>query len=119
MQFFHKTKESLCTGTHTLIAPIFITVPSVGTNLVIALDGSRSVKPEDFMKMKDSVKEIINSLIVSPQDSRVGVMEYSDQVNVVFHLNKYPNNKDIIDAIDGIQPSLGNGRVLDEVQQQH
>jgi hypothetical protein len=87
----------------------------VGTNVVIALDGSRNVKPEDFTKMKNSVKDIINSLVVSPRDSRVGVLEYSDQVNVFFHLNKYTNNKEVLDAIDGIQPSLGNGRVLDEV----
>lgn len=87
----------------------------MGTNVVIALDGSRNVKPEDFTKMKNSVKDIINSLVVSPRDSRVGVLEYSDQVNVFFHLNKYTNNKEVLDAIDGIQPSLGNGRVLDEV----
>lgn len=87
----------------------------MGTNVVIALDGSRNVKPEDFTKMKNSVKDIINSLVVSPRDSRFGVLEYSDQVNVFFHLNKYTNNKEVLDAIDGIQPSLGNGRVLDEV----
>ena len=82
---------------------------------MIALDGSRNVEPEDFIKMKNSVKEIVNSLVVSPQDSRVGLLEFSDQVNVVFHLNKYTNNKDVIDAIDNVQPSRGNGRVLDEV----
>ena len=87
----------------------------MGTNVVIALDGSRNVKPEDFTKMKNSVKNIINSLVVSPQDSRVGVLEYSDQVNVIFHLNQYRNNRGVLDAIDDIQPSFGNGRVLDEV----
>ncbi len=87
----------------------------MGKNVVIALDGSRNVKPEDFTKMKNSVKNIINSLVVSPQDSRVGVLEYSDQVNVIFHLNQYRNNRGVLDAIDDIQPSFGNGRVLDEV----
>ena len=82
---------------------------------MIALDGSRNVKPEDFIKMKNSVKEVVNSLVVSPRDSRVGLLEYSDQVNVVFHLNKYTNSKDVVDAIDNVQPSRGIGRVLDEV----
>jgi predicted fused transcriptional regulator/phosphomethylpyrimidine kinase len=90
-------------------------VPRVGTNVVIALDGSRNVKPDDFTKMKNSIKKIINSLVVSPEDSRVGLLEYSDRVNVIFHLNEYNNKKDVQDAIDVIQPSLGNGRVLDEV----
>ena len=82
---------------------------------MIALDGSRNVKPEDFIKMKNSVKEVVNSLVVSPRDSRVGLLEYSNQVNVVFHLSKYTNNKDVVDAIDNVQPSRGIGRVLDEV----
>lgn len=82
---------------------------------MIALDGSRNVNPKDFAKMKESVKDVVNSLVVSPEDSRVGVMEYSDLVNVVFHLDKYENNKEVVNALDDIQPSLGNGRVLDEV----
>ena len=87
----------------------------MGTNVVIALDGSRNVKPKDFIKMKNSVKNIISSLVVSPEDSRVGLLEYSDQVNVIFHLNEHQNNKEVLDAIDDVQPSYGNGRVLDEV----
>lgn len=100
---------------HAFVGLPLILVPSVGTNIVIALDGSRNVKADDFTKMKDSVKDIVSSLVVSPRDSRVGVLEYSDTVNVVFGLNQYENNKDVLDAVDDIQPSLGNGRVLDEV----
>lgn len=91
-------------------------VPSIGTNLVIALDGSQNVKPEDFDKMKNSIKDMLKIMIVSQQDSRVGVVEYSDRVDVAFHLNKYISKKDVVAALNNIQPSLGNGQNLNEVR---
>ncbi|XP_046851485.1 collagen alpha-3(VI) chain-like [Xenia sp. Carnegie-2017] len=92
-----------------------VCVPSIGTNLVIALDGSQNVKPEDFDKMKNSIKNMLKIMIVSQQDSRVGVVEYSDRVDVAFHLNKYISKKDVVAALNNIQPSIGNGQNLNEV----
>lgn len=52
---------------------------------------------------------------MSPRDSRVGVIEYSDNANVIFHLNKYQNIKDVKEAVENIQPSRGIGLSTDEV----
>lgn len=81
---------------------------------MFALDGSRDLRPEGFVLVKNSINTILDSLTISPRDSQVGVLEYSDKANIAFHLNQNRNVKDVKEAIQNIQPSLGAARVTDE-----
>ena len=58
------------------------------TDLVIILDASTSVTEGNFQKMRDFVKDFLGSADVNSGSVRVGIMTYSTEVQVIFHLNE-------------------------------
>lgn len=71
-------------------------------DLVFALDASTSINKQNFEKVVDFVKSIIEGLRVGSVDSsrpsRVGLLTYSDGVNVQFHLNTFAMKYNILNA---------------------
>ena len=66
------------------------------------LDGSGSITIENWYKVLNFTKTIVNSFPVGPDQFRIGVVSYSNRATVAFHLNTYDNKQDILDAIDVI-----------------
>ena len=58
------------------------------TDLAIILDASTSVTEANFQKMRDFVKEFISKADIDSGSVRVGIIIYSTEVQINFHLDE-------------------------------
>uniref|UniRef100_A0A4W4DZ30 VWFA domain-containing protein n=1 Tax=Electrophorus electricus TaxID=8005 RepID=A0A4W4DZ30_ELEEL len=73
-------------------------------DLVFIIDGSRSVRPHEFETMRKFMIDIIHELDVSLDTTRVGVVQYSSQVQNVFSLKDFTTHEQMVKAINKIIP---------------
>uniref|UniRef100_A0A8C9R160 Matrilin 4 n=1 Tax=Scleropages formosus TaxID=113540 RepID=A0A8C9R160_SCLFO len=73
-------------------------------DLVFIIDSSRSVRPHEFETMRKFMIDIINTLDVGANATRVGVVQYSSQVQNVFSLKSFSKKQDMVKAINQIIP---------------
>ena len=84
-------------------------------DLVFALDGSQSVGKEGFNNIKNLVVTMLDNYNISEGGTHVGVIEFSNQANVVFPLNQLFDSTLIKDQVQRIVSSGGKETVTDEV----
>uniref|UniRef100_A0A8C8A371 Collagen, type XXVIII, alpha 2b n=1 Tax=Oryzias sinensis TaxID=183150 RepID=A0A8C8A371_9TELE len=70
--------------------------------LVFVLDSSESVGPENFEIIKDFVMALVDRVTVGSKATRIGLVLYSLDVNLVFDLLRYSTKEDIKLAIRSI-----------------
>ena len=75
--------------------------------MVFILDASGSIGKVNFESMKQSVINIVSSLTIGPENTRVAVIVYDDNVSLIFNLNSHMTNDSLIDAIENIQYTGG------------
>lgn len=73
-------------------------------DIVFVIDSSRSVRPFEFETMRRFMMDIIGSLDVGPNATRVGVIQYSSQVQNIFSLKTFFTRADMEKAINSIVP---------------
>ncbi|XP_077433342.1 matrilin-4 isoform X2 [Vanacampus margaritifer] len=73
-------------------------------DLVFLIDSSRSVRPHEFESMRKFMIDILDTLEVGLNATRVGVVQYSSQVRSEFSLNAYGAVSNMVDAIQRIVP---------------
>ena len=72
-------------------------------DLIFALDSSGSIGPSNYQKVREFVKNFIMSgITIGRDDDQVGVIIFSDGTRVVFNLNTYQNQVQLLDAINNI-----------------
>ncbi|KAK7502428.1 hypothetical protein BaRGS_00006381, partial [Batillaria attramentaria] len=82
-------------------------------DLVFAFDASTSVKEEGFYAMKDFIKDFLFITDIDSGNARVGVLIFSNEGYIAFHLNTYRQKQAIYDAIDAIPYPYGNRNTAD------
>ena len=86
---------------------------------VIILDASTSVTERNFQKMRDFAKDLVDKADVDSGSVRFGVLIYSTEVEIQFHLNEYRTSADIKAAIDLIPYIYGSTNSADALQSMH
>ncbi|XP_064364502.1 matrilin-3 isoform X2 [Dromaius novaehollandiae] len=73
-------------------------------DLVFIIDSSRSVRTEEFEKVKIFLSKMIDTLDVGERATRVAVMNYASTVKVEFPLRTYFDKASMKEAISHIEP---------------
>lgn len=65
---------------------------SENQDIVVVLDSSTSIARRDFKEQLEFVNSLIQKIAVGPNDNQVGVVSFSDNYRLNFHLNanRYP-----------------------------
>ena len=86
---------------------------------VIILDASTSVTERNFQKMREFAKDLVDKADVDSGSVRFGVLIYSTEVAIQFHLNEYRTSADIKAAIDTIPYIYGSTNSADALKTMH
>ncbi|XP_048208189.1 matrilin-3 [Perognathus longimembris pacificus] len=73
-------------------------------DLVFIIDSSRSVRPQEFTKVKTFVSRIIDTLDIGASDTRVAVVNYASTVKIEFQLQTYSDKRSLKQAVGRIAP---------------
>ena len=76
-------------------------------DIVFVMDSSGSVGEENFQRMKEFIKDILQQLNVVSCKYRIGLVKYGSSAFVQFHLNSYNTTAELMTAIDGVGFSFG------------
>uniref|UniRef100_A0ACB8FR36 Cartilage matrix protein n=1 Tax=Sphaerodactylus townsendi TaxID=933632 RepID=A0ACB8FR36_9SAUR len=74
------------------------------TDLVFIIDSSRSVRPSEFEQVKVFLSQVIESLDVGPNATRVGVVNYASAVKNEFSLKTHRTKAPLLQAVRRIEP---------------
>lgn len=72
-------------------------------DIVMVLDSSGSIGEENWFKVLDFAKIILNLYPVGDTGIRMGAIWYGNRADIAFHLNSYGNASDIETAIDSMR----------------
>ena len=67
------------------------------------MDSSGSLHKEGFQKQKGFIKSIAKTLDITPLDSQIGVITYSDRASVGIKLSDYQYHEDLIKAVEALE----------------
>ncbi|XP_041434579.1 collagen alpha-3(VI) chain isoform X2 [Xenopus laevis] len=84
-----------------------VTTTGAKRDVVFLVDGSRSAVPE-FNNVKELIGKIVERLDVSPDNTRVSVVQYSGDSKVEFLLNAHSTKDEVLAAVRRIKPKGGN-----------
>uniref|UniRef100_A0A286XTB4 Collagen type VI alpha 6 chain n=2 Tax=Cavia porcellus TaxID=10141 RepID=A0A286XTB4_CAVPO len=89
-------------------------------DLVFLMDGSNSIHPSDFKKMKEFLASVVQDFDVSLKTVRIGAAQFSDSYRPEFSLGAFAGEKEISFQIENIQQIFGYthlGAALQKVSQ--
>ncbi|XP_064425516.1 integrin alpha-X [Latimeria chalumnae] len=87
------------------ITPGYQECSSAGIDIVFLVDGSGSVDGNDFVKMKDFMKNIIRKFI--DRNTQFAVVQFSTYYRLEFNFKRIKSSQDINNAVSRIQQSGG------------
>ncbi|XP_051504953.1 matrilin-3b [Myxocyprinus asiaticus] len=73
-------------------------------DLVFIIDSSRSVRPAEFEKVKIFLSEMVDSLEIGSDATRVALVNYASTVNIEFLLKKYFSKAEVKQAFSRTDP---------------
>ncbi|XP_029114560.1 matrilin-3b isoform X2 [Scleropages formosus] len=73
-------------------------------DLVFIIDSSRSVRPAEFEKVKIFLSDMVDTLEIGQEATRVAVVNYASTVQIEFMLKMYFSKVDLKQALTRIEP---------------
>nr|XP_061798668.1 matrilin-3-like [Nerophis lumbriciformis] len=73
-------------------------------DLVFIVDSSRSVRPAEFEKAKDFLIDMVDTLEIGSDATRVGLVNYASTVKIEFLLNTYFDKNSLKQALARVEP---------------
>lgn len=77
-------------------------------DLVIILDSSTSVGEDNYVKILQFTKDLLKSSDIDNGNVRIGIVSYSTEVTVHFHLKDFKTKAEVYNAIDNIKYIFGS-----------
>lgn len=77
----------------------------------IAIDASGSIRAHRFEIVLGEVKKIVSKMQISAVKSRISVVTFSDKAELIFPLNAYDKQQDILQAIENIRYTQGRTNI--------
>ncbi|XP_028398110.1 fat-like cadherin-related tumor suppressor homolog [Dendronephthya gigantea] len=91
------------TSVNYIRASVIPDVCQTSVDLVFVLDGSGSVGENNFKKVKEFVKRVIDFFNIGVDGTHVAVVTYETDTNIEFNLVKYYTKTDLRKAVDDIK----------------
>lgn len=87
-------------------------------DLVFIIDSSSSIFPNEYVRQLEFLENIAGALDVGPflNQSRIGVISFSDEPRLEFTLNQYTEKSELIDAIRRINYLSGGTNTAAAIQ---
>ncbi|XP_037097943.1 matrilin-3-like isoform X3 [Syngnathus acus] len=73
-------------------------------DLVFIVDSSRSVRPAEFEKAKEFLIDMVDTLEIGSDATRVGLVNYASTVKIEFYLNTYFDKQALKHALARVEP---------------
>uniref|UniRef100_A0A673CB67 Matrilin 3b n=1 Tax=Sphaeramia orbicularis TaxID=375764 RepID=A0A673CB67_9TELE len=73
-------------------------------DLVFIIDSSRSVRPAEFEKAKEFLQDMVESLEIGSESTRVGLVNYASTVKIEFLLKTYFDKSAMKQALARVEP---------------
>ncbi|XP_059800900.1 collagen alpha-6(VI) chain-like [Hypanus sabinus] len=78
------------------------------SDIIFLIDGSGSISPTDFQKMKEFMHSFVNRTTISPENVHMGLIQYAADYRLEFNLVRYSSQDDIRKAITAVR-QIGGG----------
>ncbi|PAV59374.1 hypothetical protein WR25_03507 [Diploscapter pachys] len=99
------------------VCTVQTTCPKQKTDLVFLIDGSGSIGSYVFKnEVLRFVREFVELFEIGPDQTRVGLIQYSDQIRHEFDLNQHPTKSQVLRAITDTQYLTGLTRTGAAIQ---
>uniref|UniRef100_A0AAV2JG06 ribonuclease H n=1 Tax=Knipowitschia caucasica TaxID=637954 RepID=A0AAV2JG06_KNICA len=73
-------------------------------DLVFVIDSSRSVRPSDFEKAKQFLQDMVETMEIGSDSTRVGLVNYASTVKIEFLLKTYSDKTALKTALSRVEP---------------
>ncbi|TRZ03072.1 hypothetical protein DNTS_029875 [Danionella cerebrum] len=77
-------------------------------DIMFLIDGSSSIYSQDFSSMKTFITKVVNGTVIGEDSVHVGVVQFSNDPQEQFALNKYFDPNELEEAIHGIDQITGD-----------
>lgn len=72
-------------------------------DIIFLIDGSESIAPKDFGKMKEFMERMVNQSNVGADEIQIGLLQFSSTPREEFRLNQYSSKVDMRRAISDVE----------------
>ncbi|XP_038652783.1 collagen alpha-6(VI) chain-like [Scyliorhinus canicula] len=76
-------------------------------DVIFLIDGSSSIQPSDFVKVKHFAEALINKTEVAETGVQIGIIQFSTEPHLEFQLDQYDDKAVLLKAVHQIQQSGG------------
>ncbi|XP_062424459.1 collagen alpha-6(VI) chain-like [Rhea pennata] len=103
--FFVNNFDSLKLIKHDIVRDICSTnvCKNLRADVVFLVDGSESICPAEFQKMKDFMQSFVAKVDVGLDNVRIGLLQFSSEIREEFQLDRYSTMSDLQRAIQEMQ----------------